>query len=312
MSTVTENYFVTHDGLRLFYRDYPASHTPSSHTAISHTKSSQRDNVGVVICLHGLTRNSRDFGELATHLQPHYRVLAPDMRGRGHSEYDKHWQNYHPGAYVLDVFALLRELRIERIAIIGTSLGALMAMLISAQQPQLVAGMVLNDAGPEIDPRGLARIAQYAGNQPAIYNWSDAAQYVKSIYGEALWGLSDADWLAYAKLSYRENANGIPVPDCDANIGAAFRDAPLSSQTTASQKTAPQNLWPVFAQIKSTPTLVIRGEHSDILSAATVLRMAHEKPDLQYIAVPNRGHAPLLNEPVCLTAIDRFLGELTF
>lgn len=290
MTTVTECYFSTHDGLQLFYRDFASS----------------RDGK-VVLCLHGLTRNSRDFMELATHLQPHYRVLAPDMRGRGHSDYDKHWQNYHPGTYVLDVLALLRELQIERVAIIGTSLGALMAMLICARQPQAVAGMVLNDAGPEIDPRGLARIAQYAGKQAVVNNWSDAAHHIKSIYADALWGLSDAEWLAYAKLSYRENAEGIPVPDCDPNVGTAFREALPPIQNTPAQ-----TLWPVFAQTKDTPTLVIRGEHSDILSAATVQRMAHEKPDLQYIAVPDRGHAPLLDEPVCLPTIDRFLAGLSF
>ncbi len=309
MTASSENYFSSYDGLRLFYRDYRVARDGSSDhdQPTDRDQSSQRDSTGVVLCLHGLTRNSRDFGALAAHLQTRFRVLAPDMRGRGHSEYDPHWQNYHPGTYVLDMFALLRELQIERVAIIGTSLGALMAMLMSAHQPRSIVGMVLNDAGPEIDPRGLARIAQYASNQPSVRNWDDAAQYVKSIYGEALWGLSDADWFAYAKLSYRENADGIPVPDCDPNIGAAFRDASVTTKNAP-----PQNLWPVFAQIKATPTLVIRGEHSDILSAATVQRMAREKPDLQYIAVPNRGHAPLLNEPMCVTAIERFLAELKF
>ena len=300
MTAPTENYFVTFDGLRLFYRDFSGrDFSRQPHGTNTTTTATTR----TVLCLHGLTRNSRDFIELAQHLQSSdYRVLALDARGRGRSEYDNHWQNYHPGTYVLDVLALLRELKIERIAIIGTSLGALMAMLLSAQHPQFIAGVVLNDAGPEIDPRGLLRIAQYAGKQPVIGDWRDAAEYVKSIYGEALWGLSDDDWLAYAKLSYRENDAGIPVPDCDPNIGAAFRNA----------STAPQNLWPVFAQMRATPTLVIRGEHSDILSAATVQRMAREKPDLQYIAVPNRGHAPLLNEPECIAAIDRFLAELNF
>ena len=285
MTASTENYFCTHDGLQLFYRDYAARNAGNSET---------------VLCLHGLTRNGRDFTELAQHLQTHYRVIVPDIRGRGCSAYDTHWQNYHGGTYVLDMLALLRELNIARVALIGTSLGALVAMLLSAQQPQLIAGVVLNDAGPETDPRGLTRIAQYAGKQPVLNNWQDAAEYVKSIYGEALWGLSDDDWLAYAKLSYRKNEKGIPVADCDPNIGAAFRHA-----------AAPQNLWPVFAQMQKTPTLVIRGEHSDILSAATVQRMAREKPDLQYIAVPNRGHAPLLNERECLAAIDRFLTQLT-
>ncbi|HET8710063.1 MAG TPA: alpha/beta hydrolase [Spongiibacteraceae bacterium] len=292
MTQVTENYYFSSDGLRLFYRDFAAS----------------RINAGTVICLHGLTRNSRDFVELAEHLQPHYRVIAPDLRGRGQSECDPHWQNYHPGTYVRDVFTLLDTLKIERVAIIGTSLGALMAMLMSAQpfldeqQPQRIAGIVLNDAGPEIDPRGLARIAQYAGNTPVVNSWQDAARYVESIYKDAFPDKSEQQWLAYARLSYRENKEGNPVPDCDPNIGAAFRDPP----------TAPQNLWPVFAQLTTTPTLVIRGEHSDILSEATVQRMAREKPDLQSIVVPNRGHAPQLNEPVCVTAIDRFLAELEF
>lgn len=287
MTEARENYFFTRDGLRLFYRDYPA----------------RSDDAEIVICLHGLTRNSRDFDELATHLQSNYRVLIPDMRGRGHSQYDTHWQNYHPSTYVLDIFTLLDVLKIERVAIIGTSLGALMAMLMCAQQPQRIAGVVLNDAGPEIDPHGLARIAQYAGTRPVVNNWNDAAQYIKSIYGDALRGLSDAEWLAYAKLSYRENAEGIPVPDSDPNIGNAFRDG-------AAQNTPAPNLWPVFAHIRTMPMLVIRGEHSDILSAATLQRMAEEKSDLNYVVVPNRGHAPLLNESICVTAIDEFLEKI--
>lgn len=281
-----EVHFTARDGLQLFCRSYPGP------TADAPT----------VLCLHGLTRNSRDFTALARHLQPHYRILTPDIRGRGRSAYDPHWQNYHPGTYVQDVGALLDELKIERVAIIGTSLGALMAMLLAAQQPQRLAGIALNDAGPEIDPRGLARIAQYAGRAAPVHSWSDAAAYVKTVYGDALWGLDDAQWLAYARLSYRENAEGIPVPDADPNIGAAFRDTP----------TAPQSLWPVYALLTQLPILVLRGEHSDILSAATVQRMAREKPDLQYISIPNRGHAPLLDEPESLQAIDGFLRGLRF
>lgn len=289
MTAARENYFSSPDGLQLFYRDYPAHTTEAN----------------VVLCLHGLTRNGRDFHQLATHLQPSYRVLVPDMRGRGRSQYDSHWQNYHPGTYVRDMFALLDTLNVERVAIIGTSLGALMAILMCAQQPHRITGIVLNDAGPEIDPRGLARIAQYAGKQPILRNWEEAANYIKSIYGGALRGLSDAEWLAYAKLSYRENAEGLPMPDCDANIGNAVREPSLKN-------TPAPDLWAVFAQITAMPILILRGEHSDILSAATVQRMAKEKPDLNYVAVPNRGHAPLLNESVCIAAIDHFLSGLKF
>lgn len=273
-------YFESHDGLQLFCRDYAAS----------------KNTAPVVLCLHGLTRNSRDFAELAEHLQKNYRVLAPDIRGRGFSAYDSQWQRYHPATYVDDVWTLLDTLNIHRVAVIGTSLGALMAMLMCAQRPERIVGIVLNDAGPEIDPRGLARIAQYAGKLLPAQSWRDAANQAKWIYGEALPGLSDERWLAYAKKYFRENDVGVPVLDADPNIGRALREALPT-----------QNLWDIYAQIIATPMLVLRGATSDILSADTVARMHREKPDLRTVEVANRGHAPLLDETECIRAIDEFL-----
>jgi len=165
MSAENEFYFRSHDGLQLFYRDYPARN--------NHLE--QKTDASIVLCLHGLTRNSRDFIELVQHLQNNYRVLTPDIRGRGFSAYDPQWHNYHPATYVQDVWTLLDHLKINHIAVIGTSLGALMAMLMSAQKPELITGIVLNDAGPEIDPRGLARIA----NTPANYR--------RCNHGKTLW-----------------------------------------------------------------------------------------------------------------------------
>ncbi|HSB97337.1 MAG TPA: alpha/beta hydrolase [Spongiibacteraceae bacterium] len=277
-------YYPSADGLQLYCRIYDAAITDAP----------------TVLCLPGLTRNSRDFVELATHLQSRYRVLALDLRGRGRSAYDLQWQNYQPGTYLADIAALCVALNLARVNIIGTSLGALLAMVFAAQQPSLVGGIVLNDAGPEIDPNGAARIARYVGLQQPVSSWQEAAIQARQTYGHALPDLTDEQWLSYTRQGYRESEDGKPIPDSDPNIGQLFRSGAAT----------PQNLWPVFTQLKNLPMLVIRGATSDILSAATVRRMAEENPGLQQLTVANRGHAPLLNEPECVAAIDKFLAGL--
>jgi pimeloyl-ACP methyl ester carboxylesterase len=271
------------DNLRLFCRIYPA----------------QQAGADPVLCLPGLTRNSRDFTALATHLNANREVLTADLRGRGRSAWDPDPTHYQLPTYVQDAWSLLDARRISRVLVIGTSLGALMGMVMAAAKPERIAGVVLNDAGPEIDPAGLRRIAGYAGKLPPVTSWRDAAAQAKNVYGLAFPGLTDEDWLAYARQGYRENANGIPEPDVDPKISEAFK----------TPSAAPADMWPLFAMIKSVPMLVIHGALSDLLSAATVERMAREKPVLEHITVANRGHAPLLNEPECLRAIDAFVAR---
>lgn len=278
------------DGLQLYCRVFAGDEGASGDSS----------TIPTVICLPGLTRNSRDFIELATHLQRDYRVLCPDLRGRGRSGYDPHWENYQPNSYCADIAALLRAQQVRSAAIIGTSLGALLSMLLALQHPGIVRGIVLNDAGPEVDPAGAKRIAGYVGRQARVSSWEDAAAQVRATYSAALPGLTAEQWLSYTKQSYREREDGIPVPDSDPNIGLLFR----------SGEATPPNLWPVFSQLHALPMLVIRGAMSDILSAATVKRMAREKPDLQQLTIANRGHAPLLNEPGCVAAIDDFLQKI--
>jgi pimeloyl-ACP methyl ester carboxylesterase len=270
------------DGLSLYCRSYAA----------------QRSGGLPVLCLPGLTRNSRDFTSLAVHLSAQREVLTPDLRGRGHSAWDADPSHYQILTYVQDAWSLMDARHLNRVLVIGTSLGALMGMLMAATKPQRVAGVVLNDAGPEIDPVGLRRIAAYAGQLPPVSSWAEAAAQAKKVYGLALPDFSEADWLDYAHKGYRENASGIPVPDVDPRISDAFKAPPAT----------PADMWPLYAEIKDVPLLVIRGANSDLLSADTVLRMAREKPDLKHISVPNRGHTPLLNEPICLAAIDAFLA----
>jgi len=251
----------------------------------------------VVLCLHGLMRNSRDFEDLAAHLAARYRVIVPDVRGRGMSARDPNFNNYQIPTYVGDLIPLFTGLGCQRVSIVGTSMGGLMAMVLAATQPRLVARIVLNDVGAELDPQGLERIRGYAGKSAPVGSWEEAVAQVRSIYGPVWPGLSDERWQRIARLSYRENAQGVPEADADPLIAEPLRDP----------KAAAPNLWPLWRVLAKVPILAIRGAQSDILNAATLARMQREKPDLEVLEVANRGHPPLLDEPECLAAIDEFL-----
>ena len=275
-----DNFYGSTDGLRLYYRSYPAS----------------QPGWLPVLCLPGLTRNGRDFAALAEHLSARHEVLAADLRGRGLSAWDSDSSHYQLSTYVQDAWSLLDSRGVKRVLVVGTSLGALLGMAL-ATRPDRIAGVVLNDAGPELDLVGLLRIAGYAGKLPPVATWAAAAAQTKSVNQAAMPDLTDAQWLDYARRGYRENAAGVPAPDMDPQIAAGFKNP----------SAGPLQMWPLYAQIKDVPMLVIRGALSDLLSAATVERMAREKPDLEQLTVANRGHVPLLDEPECRTAIDAFL-----
>jgi pimeloyl-ACP methyl ester carboxylesterase len=281
--SAAEYWFDSPEGLRLFSRVYagPAPGAP------------------VVVCLHGLMRNGRDFEDLAAHLAARCRVIVPDVRGRGLSARDPNFNNYQLPVYLKDLLTLLTGLGAAHVTLIGTSMGGLMAMLLAATQPALVAGIVLNDVGPEVDRAGLERIRGYAGKAAPESSWPEAVATVRSVYGSALPGLSDERWERMARQSYRADAHGVPQADADPLIGEPLRN---------SDSAAP-DLWPLWGVLAKVPMLAIRGAHSDILSAATLTRMQREKPDLQVLTVADRGHTPLLDEPECLGAIERFLSR---
>ena len=243
-------------------------------------------------------RNSRDFEDLASHLGARYRVIVPDVRGRGFSARDPNFSNYQIPVYLNDLLLLFAGLGVQRASIIGTSMGGLMAMVLAAMQPQRVAGIVLNDVGAEVDPQGLERILGYAGKSVPVASWEQAVAQVRTIYGTAWPGLSDERWERIARLSYRTNAQGQPEADADPRIAEPLRDP----------KAAAPNLWPLWGALAQMPILAIRGAQSDILSPATLARMQREKPDLRVLEVADRGHAPMLDEPQCLAAIDEFLA----
>ena len=286
MAAFREQRWVSADGLMLYSRVYEEAGRAAP----------------AVLCLPGLTRNSRDFEMLAPHLAVRYRVICPDLRGRGFSQRDPQWRNYHPGTYLQDIRRLMELHGLSRVAVIGTSLGGLLAMLLAATEPRAVAGVVLNDIGPEADPRGIERIRGYTGKLPPVRSWDEAIAQFREVNGAAWPDLSAEEWSVVTRRSYREDLSGTPVFDSDPMIGEAIRAA----------QAVPEGLWPVFAQIKAVPMLVIRGALSDILSSAILARMQREKPGLETLTVERRGHAPLLEEPQVVPVIDRFLARLAF
>ena len=276
------------DGLALYARDYRGQEHP--------------DSKPVVLCLHGLTRNSADFEDLAAHLAEDFRVLVPEQRGRGQSQWDPVPDNYQPNTYVADTLGLLDQLDIQQVIIVGTSMGGLMAMIMAATARDRIAGIVLNDIGPEVDPRGLQRIQGYVGRTAPVTSWQEAAATVQALNSIAFPDYEETDWMRMARQLYFENSHGVPELAYDPAISK-----PISADTSAA---VPPNLWPLFEGLSGIPTLALRGALSDILSADCFAEMQKRVPSINAIEIPGRGHAPALNEPDALAAIDRFIEEL--
>jgi pimeloyl-ACP methyl ester carboxylesterase len=255
-----------------------------------------------VLCLHGLTRNAADFGFLALHLSSRYRVIAADQRGRRKSEWDPDPSNYQPATYAGDMFALLDGLGVDRVVVIGTSMGGLMAMLMGAAQPTRLVGMVLNDIGPEIPASGLRRLRDALNQRSPAVTWAEAAAQSERLNKVAFPDYGEADWQAFARRTYVEDAAGHPVAAFDPNILKGLNETDLTAVTA--------NLWPLWKHLGSIPILTIRGALSDIISTDILAAMGAAHPNFTALTLPNRGHAPMLDEPPAVHAIDAFLQKL--
>ena len=293
MSEFTDRFWTSRDGLRLHYRDYAGS----SDASVARPP---------VVCLPGLTRNARDFEALAAHLAGHsanpWRVLAIDNRGRGDSAYSRESASYNPLQYVDDLTVLLDELAIERFVAIGTSLGGLMTMVMAMTMPQRIAAAVLNDVGPEIDPAGLERIRDYVGQGRSFATWMHAARALQEAQGPVFPQFELTDWLVMAKRSMVVGSNGRIVFDYDMKIAEPFNQP---------SGAAPVDMWPGIDGLGKKPVLLLRGEHSDILAPATHRAMAERLPGSEAVTVPQVGHAPTLDEPEAVAAIDRLLARVS-
>jgi len=278
--------FTANDGLALFARDFGPAETATI----------------PVFCLPGLTRNSLDFADLATHLAARgRRVVCPDFRGRGMSARDPGWaSNYAPHVYARDVLDLMAALGIHRAAFVGTSLGGIVATTIAAQRPTAIAGIVLNDIGPRLEPAGLARIAAHTGWKNEAADWSEAVELLRASNAAAVPNLDAEGWLAFARRQFVPRADGRLEVNYDPRIGDAMRAG----------AGGPLDLATLFQALGPIPTLLLRGALSDLLSAEGVASMAAGKPDLVAVIVEGVGHAPMLDEPEARAAIDRFLDAL--
>lgn len=271
------------DGLRLHVADYPGAD----------------EGAQVLLCLPGLTRNGRDFARLAERLAAQgYRVLCPDQRGRGLSDRDPNPANYAPPRYVADMAWLLDRLGIAQVTVIGTSLGGMMGVMLAAWQPARVRGVVLNDVGAVLEPAGLARIAGYVGRQPAVASLEEAILLTRTANEAVFPDWQYADWRDMVLATWR-GEGGQWVPDYD----------PAIAQGLANGSAAPP-LWPLFEAVKELPMLLLRGALSDLLSRDTVLAMQARQPGLTAFEVPDRGHAPTLDEPAAWDALRRWLAVL--
>ena len=284
-ATFQERRWTSRDGLTLYARDYPVAGEGGRLP---------------VICLHGLTRNSKDFEEVAPFIAGWgRRVIVPDVRGRGRSDRDPNPKNYRPPTYARDVVEMMDALNIGEAVFLGTSMGGLITMTLMAIRPKVIAGAILNDVGPAIAPEGIARILGYAGKKADIGNWNDAADYVRRTNTVAFPDFGDEDWHRFAQRTFRQGPNG-PELDYDPAISLALSKPP--------SRLAPMVAGWLFRRLaRKKPTLLIRGALSDVISSSIADRMQLQAPGMKRVDVPDVGHAPMLTEPAAVDAIDEFL-----
>lgn len=289
MSDYEDRFWTSRDGVKLHFRDYAGPDSPDAEARPP------------VICLHGLTRNARDFELLAPRLAARWRVLCPDMRGRGDSEYAKDSASYNPPQYCEDVLALLDQEGISRFVAIGTSLGGLMTMGLALAAPERIAGAVLNDVGPRLEPAGLSRILDYVGQGRNFPTWVHAARAIEDTHGMVYPGQPLDFWIGKAKRLMTLASNGRIVFDYDMKIAEPLRELDVEN---------PMDLWPAWQALGGRPLLVLRGALSDLFGDATLRQMVECVPDAEAVTLANVGHAPTLDEPEAVAAIERLLARL--
>ena len=254
-----------------------------------------------ILCLAGLSRNSRDFLALGRHLseegEQKRQVFALDYRGRGRSDYDRNWRNYTPLREAYDVLAAAAALGIAEAVLVGTSRGGLVAMILGALRPGLMAGVVLNDIGPVVEGTGLVRIKKYLTGTGSVSSWEVGEQTLRRINSALFPALDDADWRAITKAIFVQK-NGKIRLDFDPRLVNTIKNIDFESSIPL--------LWPQFDSLGAIPVLSIRGENSDILSAKTVSEMASRHSRFEQLTVPGQGHAPLLRDIVSLERIKAF------
>ncbi len=291
-STDTQNwediYYTSQDGLKLYARRYGQAESQAR----------------PVVCLPGLTRNSRDFHSLASSLaysqaQPRT-VYCLDYRGRGFSAYDSNWRNYSPFIELLDVLDFMTIQGISAAGIVGTSRGGIIAMLMAVMRPSAIGAVVLNDIGPVIETAGLARIMSYAGKIPLPFTWQEATTLARDMNKRFFTQVEPEEWGELARQWFNEDGER-PAPGYDTNLAKALEEIDVS-------KKMPE-MWPHFQALSRFPVLTLRGENSDLLSAKTVAEMTTRHPKMVAVTIRGQGHAPLLRDRFTQRIIADFLRD---
>lgn len=278
----TERWVTSFDNLSLYVRDY----------------GNPLDSRAPLFCLGGLTRNSKDFESLAERYSSDgRRVICPDYRGRGQSEYDTDWRNYDPRIYIRDIQDLLSALNVHHVVVVGTSLGGILGMGMAVAMPGALAAVVMNDVGPKVETGGLDFIINYIKEDRPHDNWDAAVATIKTMLPNLTFQ-DDGIWLKMAQNTFREREDGRLYFDWDVNIVKPMLDSSYEIP----------DMWPLFRALKNVPTLVLRGAESDILSRETFAQMQEVKPDMTAVEIPRAGHVPTMAEPESRAALEAFFG----
>jgi pimeloyl-ACP methyl ester carboxylesterase len=277
------------DGLKLHAREYGSELAPGT----------------PVLCLPGLARTAADFDVIARRLATgaagkQRRVVALDYRGRGLSDRDARWENYDLRVENADILACMDALGLHHAIFLGTSRGGLHTMMTAATRPGAIKAAILNDIGPVFEAQGIARIRGYVGKLPAPHSWADAVDMAKRIMGGQFTTLSEDDWLAYARLTFEEK-DGKFTPRYDTRLMKGLEALDLEAPLPTA--------WPQFEGLSNVPTLSLRGENTDLLSAATVAEMAKRHPRFESHEVPGQGHAPLLLDEPTIKVVAGFIAR---
>lgn len=280
-----DRYWNSADGLSLHYRHYdgPVDKPP-------------------LVCLHGLSRNARDFANLCERHAGDWRIIVPEMRGRGMSEHAKDPATYAAPTYLADLALLFEQEDVERFVSVGTSMGGLLTMLMAQLMPGRIAGALLNDIGPVIDPAGIEHIRTYLGHQRSFPTWVHAARALQETQSGSYPDFALEDWLAMAKRSMVLGQNGRIGFDYDMDIAEPFN---------ATDETAvPPDLWPAFEALEGRPLVLVRGALSTLLTTDTISQMQQRNPAMEVVTIPRVGHAPTLDEPEAVAALEQLLAKV--